>query len=335
MKPSPEREGVVEIAPVPKQRPVPPKRPTKPRATTDVPVPAPRPVPVPRKVIMKEVAPQKELPDEIKEEEQVIAERLPVVNEQEPEPLNLGQDAGKEPVEDRTDEQQVSTDNEREKEGEVEEENPEPKSPAPTQEAHPTTDGITIPSLPETTQQTTTEREDKNTSETTPTPSPAEKSNTHAVAVHPPTETTKEELLHPSAEGDSGVRSALTTSTDCDYEPMRSGITKDAGRSHKEVTKSPEYEEPAEWHPDSSDGGDYAVPRPASKQEVATYDIPKSVPKVTVGITSPTPQISVVATVKEESLTTGRGKAPSPPPSSGNEEQLKPFRIERDALGVN
>ena len=124
------------------------------------------------------------------------------------------------------------------------------------------------------------------------------------------------------------------TSTD-EYEHMTPGVTK--GGLAK--TKSPEYDEPVERDmtesPPMSTQKDveYAVPSPVSKQAENTYAVPKSTGTPAVDIASSTPQIPVVTATDEENLTAGRGTN-QPPPHGSSADHLKPFHIERDALGV-
>ena len=132
--------------------------------------------------------------------------------------------------------------------------------------------------------------------------------------------------------------SPIVSSTD-EYEQMRPGVTKGNNRSQKSATKSPEYDEPHQRNTTSALTANhnevaYAIPCHVTKQGETTYDVPVSTAGATGNVTSSTPQIPIVATPNEEDLTTGRGESPSPPCSSSVEDQLKPFRIERDALGV-
>jgi hypothetical protein len=123
-----------------------------------------------------------------------------------------------------------------------------------------------------------------------------------------------------------------------EYEHMKPGVTKGNSQSPQNALKPPEYEEPKVCNSNSSASlpahqeAEYATPSPVTKQKEATYDLPNSTKKSEVNVASATPQISLVASASEEHLTTGRGKSPSP---SGGEDNLKPFKIERDCLGVS
>lgn len=121
-----------------------------------------------------------------------------------------------------------------------------------------------------------------------------------------------------------------------EYEHMTPGVTKD---NSNEGIKSSEYDKPGEWNSNDlpvihkqKKEVEYAVPTPVLKQVENTYDVPISTENPNINSVPSTPQIPVVPATNEEHLTTGRGKSPSPP--SSVENHLKPFQIERDALGV-
>lgn len=296
-KPITEKEEEVETAPLPKQRPMPPKRPLKPRASSDAPVAVPRPVPAPRRTGGKEVtkSPLRELPEEIVEDG---AQIVTVTSHS-----NIEPHVGNEPVESQK-------------------HNPEMMNELTEEErVHETTTESDI----DTDSKKNAENENNRLSPTPP---------LHVEEINMPA---KAETVHQrGVSEDNDPKSPNASSTD-EYEPMMPGVTKDESRSCK---GTPEYEEPEVWNLDSPalpielDDGGYATPCPVPKKDEAAYDMPVPSTKVDLNVLSPTPQVPVLATVNEESLTAGRGKSPPLPCSSSGEGQLKPFRIERDALGV-
>lgn len=311
-KPLTAKEGeAVEIAPIPKQRPMPPKRPLKPRAATDAVLPAPRPVPAPRRAGGKEII-SPSLQEEVPEQMQVITE-VSVV----PQASSLNTNTENEQVKKQADIQEVIEKNEEQ----VKEERPHVRVPELIEDTV-STDVVS---------KNSTGEDDKKI--TTPPSLPLEKGTDN----HLPTEAETKEVVYPMSEVEHhGPEAPLT---DSEYEHMQPGVTKEKCRSHIEATKSPEYDEPEEWNLDSpalldqQNEGGYAIPYPVLKPEEATYDVPNSSTKAGANVVSSTPQIALVATMNEENITTGTGKSPSPS-HTGGEDQLKPFRIERDALGV-
>ena len=121
--------------------------------------------------------------------------------------------------------------------------------------------------------------------------------------------------------------SELRRSSSDEYELMKSGVTK---KGSSQYQKSVGSEEPDNSCAPPQKEAEYATPSPVTKQMETTYDLPHATRTGKV-VVSPAPQIALVASENEENLTTGRGKSSAPPQ---NEEQLKPFKIERDALGV-
>ena len=127
------------------------------------------------------------------------------------------------------------------------------------------------------------------------------------------------------SDNSSHVRHASSTD---EYEHMKPGVTKE---DHHVSSKPPEYDEP-ESKPCLHQEEKYATPSPLTKQKETTYDVPNSGGEENLSVVPTAPQISLVASENEENLTTGRGKSSKPQHS---EEHLKPFKIERDALGVS
>lgn len=307
-KPTEKEAEALQTSPLLKQRPIPPKRPLKPRASTDAPVAAPRPVPTPRRAGGKDItkSPLREV-DEIMNDKTNVLEP-PVVS-------NINTES-QEHVESQKDDTEIIDSKMNEKAETIEEEGAEAVLPEVT-----TDNGLA---------NTDTVSKNRDNNEASPTPP----SNVHIEELNLPMEET---IYQKSVSEGTCPKSPNASSTD-EYEHMRPGVTKDKSNSPKETVKSPEYEEPEEWNlesPKEINGGGYATPCPVPKKEEAAYDMPVTPIKVDLKTLPPAPQVPVLATVNEEKLTAGRGKSPPLPRSSTGEDQLKPFQMERDALGVS
>ena len=358
------KSAVQETAPVaiptPKQRPVPPKkpRPQVSRTVSDVPVPAPRPVPLPRKrteIGLKEGAksPQKEL-EELKlvaETRAEVMDKIPTSEHPSPMTMtDLQQDTKLEETEAHAQGQREDKEEERQ---EVEE-GPDMEEPHHKVMETPTETGTKgmVPTVVVATSPLGEGEDVDNEGETC---------HIKAAETKPivPQGSTAEERSHTKKEGGSdnppkplqqereegaaSIQSNGLPSTSDEYEPMQTGVTKD----HPKVTKSPEYEEPEEWNPERSDkpgapqhpgGVNYDIP-PPPRPVNTTYDVPKNVPAVEVGSKGsnavPKPQLSVSTVTSGEEVVSVREKSPSPVTTVSTENDLKPFQIERDALGVS
>lgn len=305
-KPTEKEAEALQTSPLLKQRPIPPKRPLKPRASTDAPVAAPRPVPTPRRAGGKDItkSPLREVSDEIMNDKTNILEP-PVVS-------NINTESH-EHVESQKDDTEIIASEINEKTDTIEEESAEAVLPEVT-----TDNGLA---------NTDTVSKNCDNNEASPTPP----SNLHVEELNLPVE----ETIHQKSVSEGTCPKSPNASSTDEYEHMRPGVTKDKSNSHKET---PEYEEPEEWNlesPKQINSGCYATPCPVPKKEEAAYDMPVTPIKVDLKTLPPAPQVPVLATVNEEKLTAGRGKSPPLPHSSTGEDQLKPFQLERDALGVS
>ena len=127
----------------------------------------------------------------------------------------------------------------------------------------------------------------------------------------------------------TGHLSRTISSTD-EYEHMRPGVTKD--KNHDGITVV--HDRPEERSPDSpasstrKDEAGYAIPCPVTTHEEAAYDVPMKTEK------TGTQQIPILITENEERLAAGKENSSTPPDGSRSDDQLTPFKIERDALGV-
>lgn len=367
-KPVPENEetetksAVQDTAPVviptPKQRPVPPKRPRPQvsRTASDAPVPAPRPVPVPRKrseMGLKEGAksPSKEL-QEVKEVEEASAEvmdKIPV--SEHPSSMtvtaDVQQDTELEETEAHVQVQREHKEEERQKvEAEADMEEPQHKVvETPTE----TGTKQMVPTIAVATNLLREEKDVDNERETchkkaveskdiVPQGLPAEEKN-HAKKEEGSDNSPKPLQQEHEAETASIQTTELPPAGD-EYEPMQTGVTRDQPK----ISKSPEYEEPEEWNPESSDtpqhpgGVHYDTPSPP-RPAITAYDVPKNIPAVEVGNKGsskvPKPQLSVGTVTSGDEVVSVREKSPSPVTTVSTESELKPFRLERDALGVS
>lgn len=301
-KPTEKEAEALQTSPLLKQRPIPPKRPLKPRASTDAPVAAPRPVPTPRRAGGKDMmkSPLREVSDEIMKDKTNVLE-LPVVS-------NMNTESH-EQVESQKDDTEIIASEMNEKTETIEEESAE----------------AVLPEITTDNDMANTDTVSKNSNNNE---APTPPSNVH---VNLPVEET---VYQKSVSEGTCPKSPNASSTD-EYEHMRPGVTKDKSSSHKET---PEYEEPEEWNlesPKQINSGGYATPCPVPKTEEAAYDMPVTPIKIDFKTLPPPPQVPVLATVNEEKLTAGRGKSPPLPRSSTGEDQLKPFQMERDSLGVS
>lgn len=288
-----------DTVPVPKQRPVPPKRPMKPRAATDAPVPPSRPVPAPRRVVGREGAasPASDLPP------------------------GENKDAGIGEAENETQIVEAPSTQETAQENHID----EPKvllQPLPEDANKEEQAEEIVENEPET---NTTEQKmptnDRETTETSPSSQmQEEKENNSGAATE-----------NANRVSECGREIRHVSSAD-EYEHMKPGVTKDKGQRSK---KSPEYEDldickPASCTPSpQTDETKYATPSPVTKQKETTYAVPHVTGESNAPVVPPTPQISLVASENEENLTVGSSN------QQQSEDRLKPFQIERDALGVS
>lgn len=279
---------------MPKQRPIPPKRPFKPRASTDAPVAAQRPVPTPRRTGAKEIT--KSSLKEVPDE--IMNDKTNVLEL--PVTSNLNAESHEQEESHKDDTEIVAS-----------------KMSENTEEERAET------MLPENNGTANTDTDSKNSN------------NSEASAI-PPSHINfpEEKTVFQESVSENHYPKAPNASNTDEYEHMKPGVTKDQSSSYKETVKSPEYEEPEEWNlesPKQLNSGGYATPSPVPKKDEAAYDMP--VTPINLKL-PPAPQVPILATVNEERLTAGRGKSPPLPRNSTGEDQLKPFQMERDALGV-
>ena len=288
-------ETEANVVPVPKQRPVPPKRPLKPRAATEIQTPAQTSRPVP-------------------------APRRIVVKEEVVSPVQVASPVNDVPEDKKEVEQQVD------KETLVIEPGSSPATDVSdlNQEVEIVRE-VTVNEQEEKVEETEEGKDSLPTDVTECSPAlQAEEENTSS-----PNVSSVNGGEDASTASEAGPLSRCLSSAD-EYELMKSGVTK-ASNQYPNKARYEEVDVSTSRPSQSKQEAEYAKPFYTTKEKETTYDIPHTKGENSVSVVSAAPQISLVASENEENLTTGRGKNPATPL---NDEHLKPFKIERDALGV-